>query len=161
MSTTNRNIHYTRCELNIVDALLTLILRMWHGACCFSFSQWRLSISARWMSTTNRNINYPRCEAKNSWRSIDAHSQDAAGSMLLSHLHIKAANISVRHHSNQVVVQWPCLQNHKSLTLCWCSFQCIVHSTSAVIDNSFHYDLNILVVFLPDWDLALWQSRAQ
>jgi len=37
----------------------------------------------------------------------------------------------------------------------------IVHSTSAAIDNSFHHDLKVLVVFLTDWDLALWQSGAQ
>jgi len=29
------------------------------------------------------------------------------------------------------------------------------------MDNSFHRDLNILVVVLPEWDLALWHSRAQ
>ena len=109
-------------KLIIVDAALTLILRMWHGACRCSLSQWRLTISAKWISTTNWKINYPRCEAKTHWRSVDAHSQDAAGSMSLSHLPIKAPNISVMHHSNQTVVQLPYLQNHKSLTLRWRSF---------------------------------------
>jgi len=69
------------------------------------------------MSTTNQNINYPKCEANNRLRSFDAHSQHAAGSMLLSLLPIKAVNISVMHYSNQNVLELPYLQNHKSLTL--------------------------------------------
>jgi len=35
------------------------------------------------MSATNRNIKYPKFEAKNHSRSVDAHFQDAAGSMSL------------------------------------------------------------------------------
>jgi len=148
-------------KLTIVDALLTLILRIWLGACRRCFSQWRLRISDEWISPTNRNINYARSEAQSPWCSIDAHSQDAAGSISLSRLAIGAANISLMHHSDQIVVQLPYSRNHKSLTPCWPSFYCIVHSTLAAIDNSFHYDLNMLVVFPADWDLALWQSRAQ
>ena len=65
------------------------------------------------------------------------------------------------HNSNQITVWLPYLQNHKLLTLCWRWFECIVHSTSAAIDNGFHHDVNFLVVFLTDWDFALWQSWAQ
>ena len=43
----------------------------------------------------------------------------------------------------------------------WRSFWCIVHSTSAAIDNSVYHDWNSLIAFLSDWDLALWQSRVQ
>jgi len=113
------------------------------------------------MSTTNRKINYPRCEANYHGHSVGTHSQDAAGSMSLALLPLKAANISVIHHSDQIVVQLLYLHDHKSLTLRWRSFWSIAHSTSAAIDNGFHHDLNILVVFLSDRDLALWQSRAQ
>ena len=68
-------------RLKFIHSPLTLILRMRQGACRGSFSQWRLSISDKRMSTTNRNMNFPRCEAENCWRSVDAYSQDAAGSM--------------------------------------------------------------------------------
>jgi len=45
--------------------------------------------------------------------------------------------------------------------LCWRSFQSIVHSIYAAINNCFHQDLNLLVVLLLDRDSSLWQSRAQ
>jgi len=66
-----------------VDAPLTLIFRMPQGACRCCFCQWRLPIFDIWMSATNRKINDPTFEAKNHWRSVDAHSQNAAASMLL------------------------------------------------------------------------------
>jgi len=148
-------------KLKIIDALLTLILMMRQGACHCWYSQWRLPISDKCMSATNRNINYPRCEAKNRWCTVDAHSQNGAVTLLLSFLPIKAANTSLMHNSNQITVYLLYLQNHKSLKHCWRSFQCFVHSTSAAIDNSFHHDLNLMVVYLTDWDMALWQSQAQ
>jgi len=117
--------------------------------------------NSKWMSATNWNIHYPRCKVRNCWHSVDDHSQNWAVSVLLSLLPINAANTSVMHNSEQITVQLPYLQDHKSLRLCWRPFQCIVHSTSGAIDNCFHHDLNILVVFLTDWDSALWQSWAQ
>jgi len=91
------------------------------------------------------------------WRSFPASGRN----MSLTQLPIKAANLSVTHHSDQDDVQLLYLHNHKSLTLRWHSFWCIVHSTLAAIDNRFHYNLTLLVIFLPDWELALRQSRAQ
>jgi len=145
----------------IIDALLTLNLRMWQGACRCSFSQHRLPISEEWMTATNRNMNYPKCEAENCWRSIDTNSQNGAVTVFLSLLPMKASNTSVMHNSDRITVKLPYLQNHKLLTLHWHSFQSIVQSTSAAIDNSFHHDLNQLVVILTDWELALWQSQVQ
>jgi len=113
------------------------------------------------MAATNCNTNYPRCKVKNRWHCIDALSQNAAVTVLLSLLPIRAANASVMHNSNRITVWLPYLQHHKSLTLRWPSFWCIVHSTSAAIDNSFYHDLNLLVFILRDWDLALWRSQAQ
>jgi len=159
MSTTNWNINYPRCDAKQCWGSIDAHSQDVAGSMSLEFFQWMLSISAKWMSTTVRNLNYPRCKAKTRWRFVDAHAQDVAGSMSLSLLLIKATNISVMHHSAQIVGQLPNLQNHASLTLCRGSGWCIVHSTSAAIDNCFHYDLNILVVFLADWDLALWQSR--
>jgi hypothetical protein len=113
------------------------------------------------MSAINLNINDRRCESYNSWRSVDAHSQNGAMTVLLSLLPIKAANTWLMPNSDQSTVELPYLHNHESWMLRWCSFYCIVHSTSAAIVSSFHHDLNLLVVFLPDWDLALGQSRVQ
>jgi len=76
-----------------IDAPLTLILRTRQRAWRLSFSHSRPPMSDKWRSTPNRNINYPRCEAKNSWCSVDAHSQDAAGSMSLWVFPVKAANM--------------------------------------------------------------------
>jgi len=78
-------------KLKIVDALLTLILRMRQGACRCSFVLWRLPISEKWISATNQNMNYPRCEGKIRWRSVDTNSQNGAVTMLLSLLPIKPA----------------------------------------------------------------------
>jgi len=64
-------------------------------------------------------------------------------------------------NSDQSTVELPSLDNHKSLMLSWRSFYSIVHSISAAIDSSFHHNLNFSEVFLPELDLALWQSRAQ
>jgi len=52
-------------------------------------------------------------------------------------------------------------QDNKCLTLHWHSFECIVHSTSAAIDNCFLQDLSQFVVSVSNWDSAIWQSRAQ
>ena len=70
-------------KLKIIDAPLTIILRMRQWACRCSYSQYRQSTSDKWMSATNWNINHPRCEAKNHWRSTDAHSQNRAVTVLL------------------------------------------------------------------------------
>ena len=74
------------------------------------------------MSTTNRNIDYTRCEATNSWRSIDAHSEDAAGSILLSFFPVKAVNIWWMDVYNQSENRLPTMRWLLSLTLRWRSF---------------------------------------
>ena len=79
--------------------------------------------------------------------------------MLLCLSPIKAAHTSVMNNNDQVTGELPYLQDHKLLMLWWCSFQCIVHSTSAAVNNCFHHDPTALVVFLCNWDSALWQSR--
>jgi len=65
------------------------------------------------------------------------------------------------HDSEQITFQLRYLQDQKILTLRWCSFQCIVHSLFAAIDNSIHNYANILVAFPTDLDSALGQSLAQ
>jgi len=111
------------------------------------------------MSATNRNINYPRCKAQHRWCFIDAHSKNGVVTVLLSLSPIKAANMSVMNNSDHVTRELPYLQDHKSFTHRWPTFHCIVHSTSAAVNNRFHHDLTLLVVFLSDCDSALRQSR--
>jgi len=144
-----------------VDHPLMSIFRMRQGACCCGFCTWRLPTSHEWMSATNRNMNYPRFKAKNGWPYFDPHSQNGVVRVLLLLLPIKAANQSVIHNSDQITVQLPYLQDHKSLMLCWRLFWCIAYSTSCAIDNCFHHDLNVLAVFLMDWVSALWPRRAK
>jgi len=110
---------------------------------------------------TKSLYNYHLYKTTDRWCSVDPHLQNGAVPVLLSLLPIKTANTSVRNNSDQITVWLPYLHIHKSLTLSWHWFWWIVHSIYAAIDNSFHYILNFLVVFLTDWDLALWESRAQ
>jgi len=55
----------------------------------------------------------------NRWRSVDTHPQNGVVTIQVYLLPIQAANMSVMHNSDQITVQWPYLQDHKSLTLCW------------------------------------------
>ena len=106
---------------NTVDAPLTLIFRMRQIVCHCCFCPSRLPTSHKWMSATNRNINSIGCNANYYWRSIDAYSQNGAVPMLLYLLLINTANTLVMHNSDQITVRLLYLQDHKSLTLHWCS----------------------------------------
>ena len=77
---------------------------MCQGACCCSFTHYRLPISDKWMLVANQNINYPRCETKHWWRSVDAHSQNGAETVLLSLLYIEAADTLVVHKRYQITI---------------------------------------------------------
>jgi len=59
---------------------------------------------------------------KNCWRSIDAHCQDAAGSVLLSHLPLWAANTWFMTTSNLSPCRLPKIHDQEWLTLRWRSF---------------------------------------
>jgi len=109
--------------------------------------------------TTKLLVKYRTYKITNRWRSVDTYAKNGAVTVLLSLLPIKAANRFVMRKDDQVTGELPQLQNHKVLTLCWHSCGCIVHSTSAAVDYCIHADLTLLVVFLHDWDSALWQSR--
>jgi len=52
-------------KLTMVDAALTLILRMRQAECRGSFSQRRLPLSDKWISANNRKINNTRWKDKN------------------------------------------------------------------------------------------------
>jgi len=150
-----------RCRVEKVDASLTLISRMRQGACSCSFSHERLTIYGKWMSTSNRNMSDPRCIANNFWYAIDAHTENGAVTVWLSVLPIITAIALFVHNCDQITVWLLYIESNKTLMLCWQQLRTIVHSTSAAINNSFHGDLNIVVVILTNCDLAFWQSRAQ
>ena len=57
----------------IIDALLTLICKMGHGACCFHFCLWRWPILWLCITMTKSLVNYLTEKTKNHWHSIDAH----------------------------------------------------------------------------------------
>jgi len=62
------------------------------------------------------------CEAKHCWHSIDADSQDVAGSISLQFLAVKAVNICQLDVYNQSEHKLPKMGSSKSLTLRYCSF---------------------------------------
>jgi hypothetical protein len=69
---------------------------------------------------------------------------------LLTVLSIEAAHALVMLNMNQIVLQFPSLQDQKLLTLSSCSFYGIVQSTSLAIDNCMNHYLDLLVVALAD-----------
>jgi len=136
------------------------MLRMGRWPCCYLFCQLKLPICLLCVTTTKSVVNYRTYKTTNRWRSVDPHAENGAVTVLLSLLPIEAANTSIMHNNDQGTSELPYLQDHKLLTLHWCSFYCIIHLTSAAIHNCFHLDLTVPVGFLLDWDWTLWQSRA-
>jgi hypothetical protein len=145
----------------IVDVPLTHTVSMGQGACCFCFCIPRQPMLDSWMAATNRHCSCPGWKARNNWCCFDAHFQNAAVTEVLAILPIKAANMVAIHSSYEITFQFPFIQDPQLLWLSWCSFQCIVHSASATINNCIDNYLPIFVVFLPDRDSALWQSQVQ
>jgi hypothetical protein len=112
------------------------------------------------ITMTKSLANYRTYKTTNCWRSIGSHAKNGAVTVLLSLLSFKAANTSIIHNNGQVTSELPYIQDHKSLTLHWRTFCCVIHSTSAAVHNCLHPDLTVPVGFLLDWDSTLWQSRA-
>ena len=67
---------------------------MGQGACRFLFSHYRLPIHRLCITTDKSLFNYMTYKTQNRWRSVDAHFQNGAGSVLLSLLAWKTANTS-------------------------------------------------------------------
>jgi len=106
----------------IVDSPLTLIFELGQGAFLFFFCIQRLSGLLLCITTTKLLHNYQTYKTKNHWRSVDAHFQDRAGSVLLSLVSIKGGNTSIMCIHYQITFLLPDLQDLKSLTLRWRSF---------------------------------------
>jgi hypothetical protein len=54
----------------------------------------------------------------NGCRPVDAHSQNAAVTTILSALRMTAANMTVMNNSDQITNQLLCIHDNESLTLC-------------------------------------------
>jgi len=87
-------------RLNILDAALTLILRMRRSPCCCLFCIWKLPIDRLCITATKSLCNYRTYRTPNRWRSIDALSQNGLETMLLPLSPLIAANTLVMHNSN-------------------------------------------------------------
>jgi hypothetical protein len=105
-------------------------------------------------------VNYRTWKTTTRWRSVDAHIENGAVTVLLCLLPTKAANRSVMRKNCPLTGELRYLQDRKSLTLRWRPFWWIVHLTSAAIHHCFHSDWTVPVGFLLDWDSTLWQSWA-
>jgi len=88
----------------IIDALLTLILRMGWWPCCFLFCLNRLPIHQLCITATKSLCNYHTYKTTNRWRSVDAHSQNGAVTELLSLLPMTAGYASDIHNSDHITV---------------------------------------------------------
>jgi len=145
----------------IINIPLTLILRLLQGACHFCLCLFELPIPQLWMSATNYHLDYPRCNAKYCWYYIDSYSLHRAVTVTVSPMPIMVSNTLVVPNSDQIASQYPCLQDIRSIMVHLHSFWCVVHSHSASIDNWIQNYNKLLVAFLTDWYLALWQCWAQ
>jgi len=134
---------------------------MGQGVCCDCFCLWRQLRHHLWTAATNGHLRYATCQANNHSRSVDAHFHNGEVTVSFAILPITAANSLVMQSRDQNTGQLPYVQDQWFLMLCWHTFYCMVHSKCAAIHNWIHNYLNLLVAFLPDWDVVLWQSRAQ
>ena len=86
----------------ISNAPLTLIFKMKQGACLILYLLSRQPILHLWLSATNHHSDFQRWKINNCWRSVDAHFQDGAGSVLLFFLPIMAANTLIMYNHDQM-----------------------------------------------------------
>ena len=94
---------------------------MGQGAFHFLFCVYTQPILCLWLCVTNHPTDFPRYMTKNCWRSVEAHSHDGAGRVLLCVLPIKAANTSFMTICNLLPPRLPKIHDRESLTLGWFS----------------------------------------
>jgi len=106
----------------IIDTPLTLIFRMGQGVCRYDYYLGRKPIPHLWMAETNCHFGYTRYTAKNHWRSIDAHFQNAAvtvwfiffseGRLPVCWLWIAATRSLFNYHTYKTTNRWCCIDAH-------------------------------------------------
>jgi len=77
--------------------------------CCYLFYQSTRPIRPLCITTTKSLVNYRTHKTRNRWRSVDAHAQNAAVTVMLSLFPINAASMSVMHNNDQVTGELPYL----------------------------------------------------
>jgi len=128
----------------IVDASLTLILKMGLGVSCFSFGVKRLSMPLLCMTYTKLLHNYLTNTTWNRWDFSDAHFQAGAGTVLYSLVPIQGGNNSIMCFHYQTVLLLSDLQDLKLLTLSRGSF---CHRHNRTMETfTFTYYINIHLV---------------
>jgi len=106
----------------IVDAPLTLIVKIGMGRYRHLFCLYRQRTIPSRLSATYRRCDYPGYMTKNLWCSVDTHFQDEAGSASESFLTITAPNASIMYNYDQINFVLPDLHDLILLTLHWRSF---------------------------------------
>jgi len=106
----------------IVDDALKLIFRIGQWLCALLFCQERPPVCSLWIVPTTSLFNYCTYESGNHWRSVDAHFQDGAGSLIQIFLIWKAANTSFMNGYNQSALRLPKMHCQKLLMFRWSSF---------------------------------------
>jgi len=117
----------------IVDALLTLIFRIGHGACCYYFWLERQPIPRLWMAAIICHLGYTRRTAKNCWCSVDAHFQNGAVTVSFTLLPRNVDSTLVMDSSDRVTFQLQYIHDQKLLTLHWCSFSVWGRERDAIV----------------------------
>jgi hypothetical protein len=108
-----------------IDALLTLCRRPVDAHLVVSQYQptryclYRLPILRLWVNAIAQPLNYTWCNTQNRRRSVDAHLQTGAVTMLRSLLLITAANRFIQGMCRSRVLGLFKMQRQNSLTLCW------------------------------------------
>ena len=86
----------------IVVAWLMIIVKIGYGACSYFMCLAGQPIQWLYTSATNSLCNYFNDMTKHHWRPRGAHSQDQAGSVLLSHWSIQTASTVLKNNNDQV-----------------------------------------------------------
>jgi len=109
-------------QVKIINAPLTLILRMRQWPCWILFCQERVPVRWLWIAATRSLSKYRTYKSKHRWCSVDAYFHDGVGSLIQLFWTLKAANTSFMNGCNQSPLRLPKMNRKKSLTLHWLWF---------------------------------------
>jgi hypothetical protein len=101
---------------------LVLIFRLGQWSCALLFCQERPPVCTLLIVPTTSPFNYRTFMSGNLWHYVDAHFQNAAGSLILVFLIWKAANTLFMNGCNQSALRLPRMHSQKLLMLRWRSF---------------------------------------
>ena len=130
------------------------------------FCQGRLPLHRLWIAVTRSLFTYRTYKTTNRWRSVDAHFQDGAGSLILLFVIWKAANTSYMNGCNQSAPRctaknrWRCVEAHfqnRAVIVC---FTLLPRKAASmlVMDSSDH--VTIHSPYLQVWKLLTLRWRS-